>query len=184
MFWVVQFIFVLMQILVGWNAWEFIPYTDVFSVLFASLVLYLYLTREAAASSCYRWFLIDLFSMLGYYMKPSSCIVFIAILIYEMIGFNRYKGKMAIKILLTFVCAAILTGAVQVSIRQYVGIPTDSDEAFNMLYFVMLGLGLLVFEVRKLLLNYDDVSFFWGREGDFFLEMRITHFRQMQYPAY
>lgn len=206
-------VYVLMQILVGWNAWEFIPYTDVFSVLFASLVLYLYLTRDAAASRCYRWLLISLFSMLGYYMKPSSCIVFIAILIYEMIGFNRSKGKMAIRILLTFVCAAILTGAIQMSIRQYVGIPTDSDKAFNMLYFVMLGLGenatgaydeaelqyamsfdtskerqdgirnrivdnlrqkgikgLLVFEVKKLLLNYDDGSFFWGREGDFFLE--------------
>lgn len=206
-------VYVLMQILVGWNAWEFIPYTDVFSVLFASLVLYLYLTREAATSSCYRWFLIGLFAMLGYYMKPSSCIVFIAILIYEMIGFTRSKGKMAIRILITFVCAAILTGAIQMSIRQYIGIPTDSDKAFNMLYFVMLGLGenatgaydeaelqyamsfdtpkerqdgirsrivdnlkqkgvkgLLVFEVKKLLLNYDDGSFFWGREGDFFLE--------------
>lgn len=206
-------VYILMQILVGWNAWEFIPYTDVFSVLFASLVLYLYLTRDTAASRCYRWFLIGLFSMLGYCMKPSSCIVFIAILIYEMIGFTRSKGKMAIRILLTCVCAAILTGAIQMSIRQYIGIPTDSDKAFNMLYFVMLGLGenatgaydeaelkyamsfetpkerqdgissriadnlkqkgvkgLLVFEVKKLLLNYDDGSFFWGREGDFFLE--------------
>lgn len=206
-------VYVLMQILVGWNAWEFIPYTDVFSVLFASLVLYLYLTRKNAASSYYRWFLIALFSMLGYYMKPSSCIVFIAIFIYEMIGLNRSNGKKAIRILLTFVCAAILTGAIQMSIRQYIGIPTDSDKAFNMLYFVMLGLGenatgaydwaeleyaksfdtpeerqegihsritdnlkkkgikgLLAFEVKKLLLNYDDGSFFWGREGDFFLE--------------
>ena len=139
--------------------------------------------------------------------------MFIAIFIYEMIGLNRSNGKKAIRILLTFVCAAILTGAIQMSIRQYIGIPTDSDKAFNMLYFVMLGLGenatgaydwaeleyaksfdtpeerqegihsritdnlkkkgikgLLAFEVKKLLLNYDDGSFFWGREGDFFLD--------------
>lgn len=207
------FVYILLQLLVGWNPWGFIPYTDTGSVLFSSLTLYLYLSRQDASSMYYRWFLIGLSGMVGYYMKPSSVIVLIAIIIVELISLKRDKCKQGAKILLCLIGAGILAVVLQLCVRQYVGIETDSEKEFNMMYFVMLGLGenatgaydpveldyatsfetaaerkqgihdriveklddkgiggLLSFEVKKMLLNYDDGSFFWGREGEFFLE--------------
>lgn len=206
-------VYILLQLLVGWNPWGFIPYTDTGSVLFASLTLYLYLSRRDASNKYYRWFLIGLSGMVGYYMKPSSVIVLIAIVMIELISMKRDKGKQGARILLCLIGAGMLAVVLQLCIRQYVGIETDSEKEFNMMYFVMLGLGenatgaydpieldyatsfetaaerqegihdriiekieekgiggLLYFEVQKMLLNYDDGSFFWGREGEFFLK--------------
>lgn len=72
------------------SPWIVIPYTDTFGILFPILVFYLYTKKERRIIDYY---LIGLFTFIGYYIKPTVAIILMAIVIVEIIS----NGKQLIK---------------------------------------------------------------------------------------
>ena len=125
--------YIIMLPLILLSPWIVIPYTDTFAILFPILVLYLYTKKNRRI---YDYYLIGLFSALGYYIKPTVIIVLIAIVIVEVFSRLHFIFKKDI---------------IKKKVKKYLGI------------FALLLFGMLTsFSINKLsykVLNFEQVTY-------------------------
>lgn len=97
--------YVVMIPLVLLSPWINIPYSDTFALPFAATIIYLYSKNSKNKKDC---FLIGLFSILGYKIKPTIIILTISIIIVEFFS-NSIKPYLKRKILniLLFICGTV-----------------------------------------------------------------------------
>lgn len=208
---------IIAAIYLGLSPWCNIPYSDIFSMYFTVFILYLYVRRSYAKSSTQRWFMITMLSFIGYQIKPTVIIVWIAILIYSILSIKSRKEliKKGYRfVILVGICSLIISISTNI-IMNYIGLMPDKNKSFSITHFAMMGLnevttggfysedveysasfsnvseriegnrkrikerienrglsGNFYFFIKKLIMNYNDGSFAWAKEGDFFKTIR------------
>ena len=138
--------YALFAVLVGISPWIVVPYTDTYSILFPSLVFYLYLRVRDVKSKKVElllWFLIGLVGRFGMMIKPTSGMVYIAILVMEavkLIG-EKKPGRLSVLQHLGMVAAAfvILIGVNRVMI-SYIDCDLNKDIRLTYTHYLMMGL--------------------------------------------
>lgn len=130
---------------VGWIAlspYILYPYTDVYVILFPLLVLWVWLTDRRPLR---RWALISLFSFIGYAIKPTALIGFIALVLLEALRFlagrpNPARLRRAAALLCVVVIGALPGLAFQrLSIQALTG-TAKPEEQLSLTHYLMLGM--------------------------------------------
>jgi hypothetical protein len=197
--------FIIAVVFLAFSPQSTVPYTDVYAMVFNAAILYLYTCKEKKL----KWILIAIVAFIGYHIKATVMICFIAIGICEFLKCNRtnFLKRFFIAVFLVFVSGFVSGLIVQYGIN-YIGFEPDKDAAFTPTHYAMMGLndvttgvwyeedvnysasfdnisdrqrgnvkiigerlrekgllGLLAFEFRKLLMNYNDGSFYFWKEG-------------------
>lgn len=138
--------FALFAVLVGISPWIVVPYTDTYSILFPPLVFYLYLRVRNAKSKkaeLLLWFLIGLLGRFGMMIKPTSGMVFIAILVMEIVKLagEKRQGKLTVLQHLGMVAVAVLLlVGVQKIMISYTGCILNKDIRLTYTHYLMMGL--------------------------------------------
>lgn len=138
--------YALFAVLVGISPWIVVPYTDTYSILFPSLVFYLYLLARDAKSKkaeLFLWFLIGFLGRFGMMIKPNSGMIFIAILVMELVKLigEKKPGRLSVLQHMGMVAAAlvILTGVNKVMI-SYIDCDLNEDIRLTYTHYLMMGL--------------------------------------------
>lgn len=204
---------IMAAVYLGLSPWCSIPYSDIFSMYFTVWIFYLYVRRNYAKYALLRWFFITLLSFIGYQIKPTVIIVWIAILIYQILSVKSKKEllkKGCQVIILSGICSLIMDYSTDM-IKNNIGFIPDDNKSFSIAHYAMMGLNEATtggfysddveysasfssvkertdgnikrikervkgrgisenfsFFIRKLIMNYNDGSFAWAKEGDFF----------------
>lgn len=201
---------------IGLLPWYTVTYSDPVGIFFPIATLYLYQSMENEKAICAKSALIGVFSFLGYQIKPSILILYIAILIVVFLRFiENSNRKIRVKQLCSLVMAFLLAMGIyqQVDIGKCMGFQLDKEQELTLTHFAMMGLsekrngifdidevnyslsfsdratrqeanikvikqrikeygfsGIVNHMVKKTLTNYNDGTFSWGKEGEFFRE--------------
>ena len=138
--------FGLYAVLIGISPWIVVPYTDTYSILFASLVFYLYLLARKAGTKkreLFLWFLIGLLGRFGMMIKPTSGMVFLAVMVMEIVRLIGGKKPVRFSVLQHFcmitLALVILTGFQKVMI-SYIGCELNEDIRLTYTHYLMMGL--------------------------------------------
>jgi hypothetical protein len=133
----------LFSFLISLSPWISIPYTDTYAILFPISSFYLYITRDKNPGNSFRWFLIGIFSFLGYTIKPTSIIILIVIFINESIQFRRKKNCYSLErcgnvsiILLSIIPIMIINNYIVIK----TGSDLDANQKLSPLHYLMMGL--------------------------------------------
>lgn len=131
--------------LLGLSPWLTIPYSDSLALIFPTAILYIY-TRNAERLlfKCLKFSAIVSLACIGYWIKPQTVIVAIAIVGIEVINhLNSLKKKTVKETLLIFltccICAGIFQG-ISVRVHTIEGFERDEDRMLDMTHFFMMGL--------------------------------------------
>lgn len=199
--------------LITLSPWVSIPYSDSYGIFFPITILFLYiLPQKRRFRELSRWVLIGFLALIGYRIKPTVFIVFIALCIIELFNWlkNKARSTSCIKIagIITGMVLAYLTVALT---TRYMDIEIDKEAAFGPTHFLNMGLneetmGVYYYPdvefsasfesykdranadlshamqrikemgfkgtfrqlLRKTLTNFNDGTFAWAWEGDFF----------------
>lgn len=142
MSWLVYIVFV---ILVGTSAWVVVPYSDSTGLFFPVLILYLYICLEKSKNMRKKLALLSLISFLsyiGYKIKPTIAIVFIAIVGIGFLKFIHDKKK-SIAFYLTCMIIIVVTmigsKAVSDAAISSLGYEINQDMSFGIEHWILLG---------------------------------------------
>lgn len=211
-FWI---IFVL---LTGLSPWISIPYSDTYSIIFPTLAVWLYLTKNENNHTT-RWFYITLVCTVGYFIKPTVLLTFMVLLVFDVLygifSFKRAFAKRRIKdaalSLLLIIAGFAVSFAIRYGVEKLTGFAPDETRQVTPIHYFMMGLNsesgggynqedvnlsfsyatveernredfklamqrikemlpfrLITFEAQKALTNFNDGTFAWGNEGDFY----------------
>ena len=220
-------------IFVSFSPWICVPYSDVYSMLFPISIFYLFLTKpEKTIWKAARWAGIGFLTVFGYEIKPTACIITIAIiLIVCMTQALEKKWKQIVFDMFLLAVGFLLGGLFTYGGRLYIGFIADGNKAFPVAHYLMLGqnedsygvfngedwnftvqfdtkeekiknelqaakdrflekglTGNIKFLLIKNMVNYDNGTFSWAYEGDFFRDVsaredRLSVFlRNIYYP--
>lgn len=144
------FVYLLYVILVGLSAWMVIPYSDSTGVIFPSLFLYLYIKNketDAAWKRCCLLFLMVVFGVVGFQIKPMSVIVLIAAGGIELINWiNNCIRKRKSKSLRHLLCVAVvvvtaffITSQITAGLISQMGFAIDRERQLGWQHHLMLG---------------------------------------------
>lgn len=129
----------------GWIAlspYILYPYTDVYVILFPLLVLWVWLADRRPLR---RWLLISLLSFIGYAIKPTALIVFIALVLLEALRFlagrhSPARLRWAAALLCVVVIGAVPGLAFQrLSVQALTG-TAKPEEQLSLTHYLMLGM--------------------------------------------
>lgn len=206
-------------IFIQWIAlspWIVIPYSETYGVIFPIISLYLYIKEKLIGSNNYfRVFMIGLTATLGYLIKPTTIIVFIAIIIAEIFElFSRTDSNRKGVIINIVIILLSISAILFLHSNLKAGFGIDKEKSLGPFHYVMMGLnaessggyskedklfsmsfgtkeerkkgnisvikqrienygldGLVKHFIRKALINFNDGSFAWENEGNFYLEV-------------
>lgn len=136
------FVVVLYTLFIGLSPWIVIPYSDTYSILFTSCVLYFYLSRNKV-NTYLSWFMIFAMSLVGYLIKPTCVIVLIAIIIIELwklLFSTKKKIKKNLKIVPVILISICVFNVINVFSIKYVGYVSNESREFPMTHFLMMGM--------------------------------------------
>ncbi len=125
------------------SPWILIPYTDSYSVFISVLIFYCYLVcKDGKNIKFVLWPFICLLGVIGYYMKPTSIIIFIAIVIMQIINFifQKEKRKESIYSLIFIIPAIFLAKALFSYSVDYIGLDFNEDIQLSPAHYFMMGL--------------------------------------------
>lgn len=125
------------------SPWILIPYTDSYSIFISVLIFYCYLIcKDGSKLRFVLWPLICLLGVTGYYMKPTSIIIFIAIIMMQIINFIFQKGKRkeGIYSLIFIIPAIFLAKALFTYSIDYIGLDFNEDIQLSPAHYFMMGL--------------------------------------------
>lgn len=125
----------------GLSPWILIPYSDTVGILFSALLLYLYL--KPFRRSILKGTLMGICLYIGYRIKPTTVIPFIAIAVVEGIAFLRRPAvlRKVLPILLSMLSAFLVMQLVfMMLIVPSMGIPIRTERALGPLHFLKMGL--------------------------------------------
>lgn len=145
---------------VGWIAlspYILYPYTDVYVILFPLLTLWVWLFD---AKPLRRWLLISLLSFIGYAVKPTALIVFIALVLLEGLRFLAGRHDPARLRRAGAILCVVVIGALpglafqQLSVKALTG-SAKPEEQHTITHFLMMGMNDETYGGR----SEDDVIF-------------------------
>jgi len=135
--------YVVAVLLIGLSPWIAIPYSDVYSLVFPMMTLYVYLhVKSSKFPSSLMWFLTFIIPFIGYLIKPQNIIVLIAIIIVEVLSLKKQNitPKNALMCLVIIgVSFGSMTALKEMAFRYTTVVPND-DVRFPMHHWVMMGL--------------------------------------------
>ena len=139
--------FMIYVLLIGLSPWVSIPYSDSIALIFPVSVLLLYfLEQTAPLLNLVRWFGIFFLSFLGYYIKPQTMIVLIAIILVGILRRIRARAllKPDLKHILGAACACALGALLALSLafaaRKALFPDLNPERALGPSHFLMMGL--------------------------------------------
>lgn len=125
------------------SPWILIPYTDSYSIFISVFIFYCYLIcKDGSILRIFLWPLICLLGVTGYYMKPTSILIFIAIIMMEIINFIFHKEKRleCIYSLFFIIPAIFLAKALFTYSIDYIGLDFNEDIQLSPAHYFMMGL--------------------------------------------
>lgn len=128
-------------LVVGLSPWFLIPYSDTTGILFPILLFYLYI--RPFRKEMLRWPLIAACFYIGFRIKPTSAIPFIAILLVEIISlFSRSTNWKKVLISTSTILATIVVLQIGYAalLSPALGITLDKEREIGPLHFVKMGL--------------------------------------------
>ncbi len=209
-------------LLIMFSPWMMVPYTDTLSIVIISFLIYLYVrirTRNMMSKrEMLDWFLLFFVGVVGYFIKPTTVIVLIAIVITELYRFlslkdriNKHRIICLVMVMVGVTCAFF----VNIGVNKYLRYEANEELKTPATHFMMMGLnkkkngtyrrkdivyttsfktqkekkdanfkeikkrlseyglsGYIVLLEKKTLENYNNGTFAWGVEGDFFMHAK------------
>ena len=130
---------ILMPLLL-FSPWIIIPYSDTFGILLPILAFYLYI-------SCHKWWkypIITFISIIGYFIKPTVIIMFIAIVIVELFNYNFTKqnllSRQNFKRIGITIGSILLAFLIRFGANQYIGFHQDqSVKPISFVHYLAMG---------------------------------------------
>lgn len=143
---------------VGLSAWMVFPYSDATGMLFPIWNVSVYLLWERKYLPA-KWMLMSAIAVSGYFIKPQTVIVFLAILIVEILRWFREKKGWRHRLLC--VAAAFLAagstyfacGKIMEGFKTEIGF--DEEQSLGILHYMMLGLN----EENAGMYSFADVEY-------------------------
>lgn len=125
--------------------WWVIPYTDTYAIIFPILELQLYLLFQRN-EGIRKWIfalMLGLITCIAYFIKPTTVIVLIAVMIYEfvhMISERKYHSFLIVLLcsIIGFAGASGINHAEKRNLSQY--IKMDDEKALTMTHYMMMGM--------------------------------------------
>lgn len=145
--------YILYMFLVGASPWVSIPYSDSFALLFPVLIFYLYINREKWNTAIAWWAIFGL-AVLGYKIKPQTCIIVIAIMLMETADFIKSKS-INWKGLLGTALGVVVTLTITNAAVRNIPLQIDEEKEFGIQHFFMMGM------------NPEDKGVWSARDVDF-----------------
>ncbi|MDE7423518.1 MAG: hypothetical protein K2N51_07465 [Lachnospiraceae bacterium] len=201
---------------IGLMPWYTVTYSEPLGIIFPVAILWLYQRMESNKAVWRKSILIGILSFLGYQIKPSVLIIYIAILIIAVLRFIENKER---NVRTKQICGLIVSFFVvfgiyqQIDIGKCMGFELNKEQELTITHFAMMGLsekrngvfdmdevdyslsfpnkkrrqeenvkiikqrlkdygfwGIVNHLAKKTLTNYNDGTFSWGKEGEFFSE--------------
>lgn len=123
------------------SPWILIPYSDTFAILFPICILFIY-TKDH--KKLYDYFMIGFLSIIGYFIKPTVIIVFIAIVIIEIITkistINISNAKQYFKPVVSLLIGILIAYSMRYISIWYINFKPDKNvEEFNWTHFLAMG---------------------------------------------
>jgi len=126
---------------IGWIAlspYIVYPYTDVYSILFPVLALYLYL--RLTQKPYLQWLLISLVCFLGAAIKPTVLIVFIALVLMQLFAFRCMPWKRLVALTAVIVIGAVPGKVYQDASTAYLAGSAKPEKQLSITHYLMLGM--------------------------------------------
>lgn len=137
------FTYIVFSLFLGISPWMIIPYSDTYTILFTILIFYLYITRKNSRHLRLRWLLLCLCTGIGFLIKPTCIIIFVAICMVELWNwlFISRKDKIRqLQIIPIMLFAFFLVICLKNAAYTYIGFEKDVDRAEPLTHFAMMGL--------------------------------------------
>lgn len=134
--------------LIGMNPWFIVPYSDTFGMLFPVLIFYLYLKMEKnRIPQWLLWILMGAASAIGFFIKPQTVIITIAIFLVALLSYKLDKERLKI-LLKQFGCLVLSLLITFFSATAYMNYRTKDILPDNLKYqnempfthFLMMGM--------------------------------------------
>lgn len=137
--WIIYVLFI------GLSPWVVIPYSDPLGFIFPTLELWLFLKLRSSDRKWPYSILLGVVSGIGYYVKPQTIIMLLAIGIVVFIHFltlftDRNRCKRAILLAVLCVFSVYLSSFVPKATSSALGVPLDPARTFGASHFVMMGM--------------------------------------------
>lgn len=214
----VYIFWVIFALLTGLSPWVSVPYSDTYSIIFPTLVVWLYVTKKERPLIV-SWFLIGLMAFVGYFIKPTTLLSLMVIVFISIIHFfatvKTASFKSNMKRIIFFLAglglAVVVSFAADNAIKNKLGFTPKPEKQFTPIHYFMMGMNVesgggynqwdvnfsasapdvssrnsedfkvavnrikdmgpkrfIAFMCQKALTNYNDGSFAWGNEGEFY----------------
>ncbi len=143
-------------LLIGLSPWVSIPYTDACGILFPVTVLWLAVRKtRTAGGNVARWLAVGLLSWLGYKIKPTVMIVFLAVCLVNAAAFRAKEWRKRLPGAAAAIAGLMLGAVVMSFVVADFGYPLNKEEAFGPAHFLAMSLN----EETMGYYSYDDVRY-------------------------
>lgn len=135
-------VWIVWAIFFGLSPWICVPYTDMYTIIYPSMIFYLFLCTDTKKWTRYLyWMLIGLFSIVGYFIKPTASIILIAIVLYEFIEFisRKVNYKKVLVGALALAVGCFMGVMINKLAIAYMGFEPNEEKAVVWSHFLMLG---------------------------------------------
>lgn len=177
--WKIYFVY---SILVGISGWIVLPYSDGMGVIFPILLLYIYIRiRECngEVQRCGYILLLSAIAVVGYYVKPYTSIVFIAIIVIETTNWwkkfiSNYSRTMLLTMMRNIVIGVItmvVCNTLILGMNRSVGFDLDKERAMGWQHYLMIGVNVESWG------GYNDADLAFAKS---FNDKEIRNKREMQ----
>ncbi len=177
--WKIYFVY---SILVGISGWIVLPYSDGMGVIFPILLLYIYIRiRECngEVQRCGYILLLSVIAVVGYYVKPYTSIVFIAIIVIETTNWwkkliSNYSRTMLLTMMRNIVIGVItmvVCNTLILGMNRSVGFDLDKERAMGWQHYLMIGVNVESWG------GYNDADLAFAKS---FNDKEIRNKREMQ----
>lgn len=126
---------------IGISPWGLIPYTDSYGMLFTIAGLYCYICVNEPLT---KWISLVVITIVGSSVKPTVCILFIAVVVVELFCLTAKKTRKCWKLLLRDTVAVIIVAGIVFSLQKFlfelVPVTVKENERFGIAHFAMMGL--------------------------------------------
>ncbi len=198
-------------ILIWLSPWTSIPYSDSMGLVYPILIYYLYISLDNKRFELMKLIFIGVFSVCGYFIKPQTFIITIAIIIINCFYIKKIYIKTLIRksVIIAISMFVCFLGIKEINSDERLSL--DKELEISYYHFINMGLndvtdggyldddatismwelnkekrkednvnairsrlknygflGLVKHQVKKTLNNYNDGTFGWGLEGNFY----------------
>ena len=141
---------------IGWIAMSpyiVYPYTDVYSILFLVLALYVYL--KWTEKPVWQWFVISLLCFAGAAIKPTVLIMLIALLLMKLFTFRPVPWKRFAALAVAIVIGAVPGKVFQDKSTEFLAGSSKPEKQLSVTHYLMLGMNTATYGGH----SPEDVAF-------------------------